>query len=691
MTAIFTLYGRDLPPQEVLRDAPAFARRLNVPEQVRVALGHAVAWDPENRPPSIAQFCGELVDEDRSIEKSKPLLKDKLWRSLEALTSTTQNLSDPPKRATGEAARSSKSAARRSLVGSDRVSKTIQRASSLKRILLSALLILITLILREGKPSSGVLDPGPRGLVVVVPDELKIQNLVPWKAESRLEQEIVNNIYGGLFGPKLGHGYERWLASDFEQGLRPEESEESALVRIKDQRYWFASGNPGTPGAKIDAYRVVEAWQAIATDPNYPSRNRFDNVIENLEATDPETLRISPRHGVPPLRMLEALSFPIFAPGDSGSPFPKGGGPFIPSFPPPSEMRIDLLPSPNYPSPDGEERPMVVLWPVRSARKRLQAVISGEAQVALNIPPYYLTTMTGANAHKMDIYNVWALVFSLNLDQHERHYLAESLNAQKLLDAFLYNRSSNLYAKNLKLSNRELLSPSIFPPTYEVFDCVSNLQAQQLLDVELAEIADRIADPTDFGRPYLNIPPPISDLNIAYPSDGFFQEGVNRLVAELREQLSTNDNVQGFQLTGVNAQDWKTLVENLADGTSAFDAALLRFEYDRRCDVSVHFRNENPASLNGGLFRWISSSEEGRDLQWGSGELAKLRNATYCDAAAVSTLRIIRAVYDVAPAKFLFTMPSLMVFDSRVVVDTNDEFVLAGMKDWRFVENRGER
>ena len=60
MTGIFTVYGRDLPARQLLRDAPGFARRLDAPEPIREALAQAVAWDREERQDSVAELCAGL-------------------------------------------------------------------------------------------------------------------------------------------------------------------------------------------------------------------------------------------------------------------------------------------------------------------------------------------------------------------------------------------------------------------------------------------------------------------------------------------------------------------------------------------------------------------------------------------------------------------------------------------------------
>ncbi len=60
MTAVFALHGAILPARELLRDAPGFALRLDAPRPVREALARAVAWEPEERQASVAEFCAEL-------------------------------------------------------------------------------------------------------------------------------------------------------------------------------------------------------------------------------------------------------------------------------------------------------------------------------------------------------------------------------------------------------------------------------------------------------------------------------------------------------------------------------------------------------------------------------------------------------------------------------------------------------
>ena len=59
MTAVFAVYGQDLPPY-VLRDGPGFVAGLEVSDAVCGVLARAVAWEPEERFDSVASFCEAL-------------------------------------------------------------------------------------------------------------------------------------------------------------------------------------------------------------------------------------------------------------------------------------------------------------------------------------------------------------------------------------------------------------------------------------------------------------------------------------------------------------------------------------------------------------------------------------------------------------------------------------------------------
>ena len=59
MTAVFAVYGRDL-PSNVVRDAPGFVNGLDIDEQVRSVLAQAVAWEPAERFISVVDFCRAL-------------------------------------------------------------------------------------------------------------------------------------------------------------------------------------------------------------------------------------------------------------------------------------------------------------------------------------------------------------------------------------------------------------------------------------------------------------------------------------------------------------------------------------------------------------------------------------------------------------------------------------------------------
>ena len=75
MTAIFVLHGCELPVRELLRDAPAFARDLEVHEPTREALAKAVAWEAEERQASVAELCAELEPLGEAPKSMKPRMK----------------------------------------------------------------------------------------------------------------------------------------------------------------------------------------------------------------------------------------------------------------------------------------------------------------------------------------------------------------------------------------------------------------------------------------------------------------------------------------------------------------------------------------------------------------------------------------------------------------------------------------
>lgn len=78
MTTVFCLAGQDL-PREVLRDAPAYVRRLAVSSGLREVLAKAVAWDAEARFRSVREFALALGEElgteevePKKAEKERP-------------------------------------------------------------------------------------------------------------------------------------------------------------------------------------------------------------------------------------------------------------------------------------------------------------------------------------------------------------------------------------------------------------------------------------------------------------------------------------------------------------------------------------------------------------------------------------------------------------------------------------------
>jgi hypothetical protein len=532
-----------------------------------------------------------------------------------------------------------------------------------------------------------------------VPNNVDFQRLTPWRATSELEQEIVHNLYDGLFNPKVkdrdvDRGYGAGLADfDFSSFTGQVQSSGRPVVTldlVASDRHWYTSGEPSSPNEKVTAHDVVGAWRQIESDNLYPGRNRFTSVIQSIEAVDSDTIRVVFRTQVEwATRAREALGFRIFRVQDLRSRVPVSSGPYLLDFPPTAERQREFLPSPN--EANSEERPRLIFRPVPSARSRLDLVVKGEAQVALSIPPYYIGDIGGAGFAPMNQYNIWALVFSSRLTTSQRRFLASSLDVGRLLDAFLrIGHQGEAYLDLIEFRKFKLLSPSIFPANFEVFECARNQERQGRLPADLGEVAGWIENPDSFGHPFTDPPRPLlpDPFHIAYREGGVFEEGVGELIDEISRQLDGNDYVGRLRVTPVSSEgDWQEVIARLTNGSSSeYNAALVRFEYDRRCDVSIHFKDHRPPSLElGGLFHWITNTPEGRALQWSAGDLATLRDTGYCDAAVAPALRVVRAVHDLAPAKFLFTVPSLIVYDPRLTVGVNDEFVLAGIKNWRYV------
>ncbi len=71
MTAVFALYGADLPPKVVL-DAPGFTRQLDASAAVRRVLAKAVAFEPKDRYATVEELCEALHKE---VAEPAPLFK----------------------------------------------------------------------------------------------------------------------------------------------------------------------------------------------------------------------------------------------------------------------------------------------------------------------------------------------------------------------------------------------------------------------------------------------------------------------------------------------------------------------------------------------------------------------------------------------------------------------------------------
>ncbi len=63
MTAVFAVYGAEL-PSHVLRDAPGIIDRCEAPEAVKTVLKKGVAWELEDRYPSVDNFCQALEQKE---------------------------------------------------------------------------------------------------------------------------------------------------------------------------------------------------------------------------------------------------------------------------------------------------------------------------------------------------------------------------------------------------------------------------------------------------------------------------------------------------------------------------------------------------------------------------------------------------------------------------------------------------
>jgi serine/threonine protein kinase len=64
MTALFAFYGKDL-PLDVYRQPDVFLAGLSCPPSLTATLLRGIAWLPERRPPSIHDFCQELLESER--------------------------------------------------------------------------------------------------------------------------------------------------------------------------------------------------------------------------------------------------------------------------------------------------------------------------------------------------------------------------------------------------------------------------------------------------------------------------------------------------------------------------------------------------------------------------------------------------------------------------------------------------
>ncbi len=529
--------------------------------------------------------------------------------------------------------------------------------------------------------------PGSDELVILVPEDLRFEYSIPSKVRTSLDVEMAHNLYDGLFNPKVTEGYEKSLAQEIDAGLRAGEAESNEVtVTVRLGRTWVdASNGEAQPGEQIDAYQVEAAWGAIEQNTNFPGRARYTSVIQSIKADDEGTLRVKFRTSVDlSRRAKEALSFRVFPVPQVQQSVPRGSGAFFLKFPPTKNQFRYLLPSSNFPSPTGADRPRVLVRTVLSSKDRLRQVVKGTAHVALGIPPYYLNDIAGASYRETDPYNVWALVFNQNtLRTPQRLMLAARIDADKLLTALLPSGGNSPWSSETE----KLLSPTIFPRNFEVFECLENrILAGRLFDPTLIDTAERLlGDPKEFSRFDGQVAGLPSQLRVAYLYAGTFRDGVKLMAEKLKTNIEGQWPNVDVDLDGQQEAEWRQTVSRL-NQDSQFDIAIVRFEYQRRCDVSVHFQQSATPSVREGIFSWVVGTPESKVLSWDSNNLKKFREVGYCDAAVEPALRVVKAVHDLAPAKFLFSVPNLAVFQPTVDLEVNDEYVLAGLKDWHVTQ-----
>ncbi len=525
--------------------------------------------------------------------------------------------------------------------------------------------------------------PRSHDLEILVPEDLDFESCLPWKVKGSLEVEMAHNLYDGLFNPSVTQGYEGGMAEKIDAGMRSGEGESDQItVHLRLGRTWVAGAEEDSlDGKSVDAFQVAAAWKEIAKNPGFPGGSRYWSVIEDITADAADTLKVRFTTSIDLSRRApEALSFRVFPVPRRRHSIPLGSGPFFVKFPAPKEQFRYLYPSPNFPSTTGVDRPRLLVRTVSSSQTRLDRVLSKSAHIALGIPPYYLHETRGAEYRETDPYNVWALVFNhKRLSLGQRRLLASGIDAEELLGALVPGWSS--------AERKKRLSPTIFPRTFDVFDCIENRRLEGRLEPNLLETAKHLReDPKEFAKLDESVHLPDS-LRVAYLQAGSFRLGMKRMAEHLKERLKSKWPEVRVALDGQEKGEWQETVRTF-NSDSLFDIAIVRFEYQRRCDVSVHFQKSTAPSVREGLFSWVAETPYGEILSWNSNNLKKFREAGRCDAAVVPALEVIRAARDVAPAKFLFSVPNLVVFQPTVDLEVHDEYVMAGLKDWHETETR---
>jgi len=529
-------------------------------------------------------------------------------------------------------------------------------------------------------------DLPPDQLVVLVPETDQSRNWIPRYVESPLGFEMTHNLYDGLYNPKVPQLYEESLVQSVE-GVRDEGDERRELtLKIRRGRYWLESKDD-SEGPEVTAQTVADAWRYIQETEGFPGRARYAGSIESVTALNDETLRVTFRSPISlALTAPEVLSFRIFPVPAQRESIPLGSGAFVVGT---GSSRGGgsytlLEPARFFPRIDGGERPDVKIISKLSAADRLEEVGEGKAHVALAIPPYYQSRIRNAQHRETAPYNVWALAFSSRLSQAQRRELAASLDAATLLEAFLqegtYGSSSIWDSQGGKAA---LLSPTVFPANYEVFRCMGVQLERESIQGELGTLAQRLLnEPVGFAKPMTNPAVLPQRLKVVFPDSGSFSEGVKSMADRLEELIEETFSGKQVRLEGQDPGTYDNTIKALAQGTTDAHIAIVRLDYQRRCDASRHFKNDPDPGLHGGLFSWLSDEPGGAELSWNSSLLETLRNQQACDALVVPSLQVVQAVHDLAPAKFLFRMPSLIVFGNSVDLGVHDEFALAGMRNW---------